>query len=89
MSAAEITRLDARALGERLASMEPRHVCRGNDAYATPEAPEVQASMEPRHVCRGNDGDSLEREAVEKALQWSRGMSAAEMPPRQPSGNTA
>src|SRR5213592_2395913 len=41
--------------------------------------PVLLASMEPRHLCRGNATKALGNGAPHTSLQWSRGISAAEM----------
>jgi len=63
-----------------LASMGPRHECRGEDIDPPPELLRLLASMGPRHECRGEGIPNYVLDPKSIALQWGHGTNAVERP---------
>ena len=75
----KLFREDMNRLGLTVASMEPRHVCRGNTSHP-PTGSDARRGFNGAAACLPRKSDPARLAAlVDELLQWSRGMSAAEI----------
>ncbi len=56
----------------RIASMWPRHCCRGKDCVSVSETFTANASMWPRHCCRGKPPTATHARKLSSASMWPR-----------------